>query len=206
VLIAIAVSVALAAGAALAQDTYRWIDEQGRVRYTDTPPPPGAKGVQKTRRAAGGTVETSQPPFELSRATKDFPVTLYTSPDCKQACARAREALNKRGVPFTEVQVWDSGSHAELKKLSGDTMVPVLKAGPMVQKGFEQGAFDSLLDSAGYPKAGVLPARAQAAPAPPAGYLPPEQREGPKPAVEPEAPAAPPAPAGPYAPKPPTKK
>ena len=24
---------------------YRWVDQDGRVHYTQTPPPPGAKGV-----------------------------------------------------------------------------------------------------------------------------------------------------------------
>ncbi len=35
-----------------------------------------------------------------------------------------------------------------------------------MQKGFEEGAYDSLLDIAGYPKAGTVPARTQAAPQP----------------------------------------
>lgn len=196
---------ALAAGAVLAQGAYRWIDEQGRVRYTDTPPPPGAKGVQKTRPAAGGTVETSQPPFELARVAKDFPVTLYSSPTCKEPCAMVREALNKRGVPFKEVQVWDPETNEELKTVSGGNEVPVLKVGRTVQKGYEQGALDDLLDSAGYPKAGVLPPRAQAAPAAPEGYVSPEQREASKPVAEPEKPQEPPAPVGPYAPREPAK-
>jgi len=38
---------AVAAGAALAQQIYRWTDEKGRVHVTDMPPPPGAKEIRK---------------------------------------------------------------------------------------------------------------------------------------------------------------
>jgi glutaredoxin len=129
---------------------------------------------------------------------KDFPVTLYTAPNCKTPCAGARDALNRRGVPFKEVQVWDEDSNAELKRISGGSDVPTLVVGRSVHRGFEQGAYDALLDSARYPKAGVLPARAQAAPPPPEDYAAPGER----PAAEPEE-SEPARPLGPYAPKPP---
>jgi hypothetical protein len=90
-----------------------------------------------------------------------------------------------------------------LKRVSGANEVPTLIVGASVHRGYEQGSYDALLDSAGYPKAGTLPPRAQAAPQPPEGYLPPEARE--KPIAEPAKPEPPPAPAGPYSPKPPAE-
>ena len=89
----------------------------------------------------------------------------------------ARDALNKRGVPFKEVQVWDEKTNAELKKLSGENSVPTLLVGQSVHKGFQQAAYDALLDAARYPRAGLLPPRAQAAPKDPEGYVPPSERE-----------------------------
>jgi glutaredoxin len=177
---------ALAASAAMAQEIYRWVDEKGRVHITDTPPPPGAKEVQKAKPGAGGTVEAPTP-FPLAQAMKDYPVTLYTSPVCNEPCAQARAALNKRGVPFKEVQVWEEKSNEELKKVSGANEVPTLVVGRTVQKGFEQALYDSLLDSARYPRAGLLPARTQAAPGLPEGYVPPAEREAP-PQAEPVKP------------------
>ena len=143
-------------------------------------------------------------PYALEWATKQYPVTLYTSPGCADPCAGARDHLNKRGVPFKEVQVWEEEGNEELKRLSGDTRVPTIKVGASVYAGFERNAYDSLLDTAGYPRAGVLPARAQSAPGRPEGYVPPEERE--KPQAEPVKPEAE-APAGPYAPgaKPPRR-
>lgn len=188
------------AGTAAAQQLYRWTDEKGRVHISDTPPPASARNVQRKSTPRSGGI-AAQTPYELTQATKEFPVTLYTSPNCKEPCASARAALNRRGVPFKEVQVWDEESNAVLKQVSGGNDVPTLVVGRSVHRGFEESAFDALLDSARYPKAGAVPPRAQAAPAPPEGYV----SQGNQPLVaepvapEPEAPAA----TGPYAPKPP---
>ena len=161
-------AVLVAIGPAQAQQ-YRWVDKSGKVQFTDTPPPPGAKDVRTTNFT---TKPAAAPPvpYELARLQKDFPVTLYTSPNCKEGCELARGALNKRGVPFKEVQVWDPDSNEELKRASGAVEVPTLLVGRSAQRGFEQSAFDALLDSAGYPKAGLLPAGRQKAPVTPEGY------------------------------------
>jgi glutaredoxin len=199
--LALSVGLALIAGAAAAQQLYRWTDEKGRVHVTDTPPPPTARDVQKKKGGSGtdSAQGSGTMPYELAQAVKDFPVMLYTSPSCGQACASARGALNKRSVPFKEMQVWDEKSNEELKRVSGGTDVPTLLVGRSVQKGFEQGAYDALLDSARYPKSGLLPPRTQAPPPPPEGYVPPS---GEAPKAEPAKPEAeaPKAATGPYAP------
>ena len=107
----------------------------------------------------------------------------------------AREALNRRGVPFREIQAWDKDSIQELVKVAGSNQVPVLLVGRSVQKGFEQRAFDALLDSARYPRAGILKPRAQAAPTVP--YLAPGAAVKPAEPVKPEAEPK----LGPYAPR-----
>jgi hypothetical protein len=191
----------LAAGAAQAQQLYRWIDEKGRQQITDTPPPASAKGVQAPRPAV---TESAKPPaaapggpvpFEVSLAMKDFPVVLYTATTCKRGCDLARQLLNRRGIPFREVQVFDDATNEELRKISGGNDVPTMMVGRSTQRGFEQGAYDLLLDSARYPKAGTVPERSQAAPPPPNRDAKAEA----KPAEEPKAAA------GPYSPKAPVK-
>ena len=177
---------------------YRWVDKDGRVQFTDSPPPAWAKDVRKSN------VTTAKPqaaplPFELARLQKDFPVTLYTSPNCREGCELTRAALNKRGVPFKEVQVWNPETNEELKSVSGAVEVPTLLVGRSAQRGFEQGAFDALLDSAGYPRAGVLPAGAQKAPGTPEGYVAPGG-EAAKPVAQPETASEPSQKAGPYDP------
>ena len=191
---------AIALGAAQAQQKlYRWTDASGNVHVTDTAPPRDAKQVET--KVYGGGAAAGDAPYALRDAQTKFPVTLYTAPSCKEPCAQARAALNKRGVPFSEVQVWNEETNAKLKEISNSNEVPVLTVGRSVQKGFEQGAYDSLLDSAGYPRAGILPEGKVAAPEAPKGYIPPAQRAEPsRPEAEPVA-QEPPKKLGPYAPR-----
>jgi hypothetical protein len=62
--------------------------------------------------------------------------------------------LNERGVPFKEKVVQpESPEMDELKKLTGgEGFVPSISVGRQSSKGFEAGAWNNLLDTAGYPK------------------------------------------------------
>lgn len=188
---ALVLLLALAAASALAQSQlWRWTDERGRVHVTDTPPPPNAKNVQAPPKSAKekAAEESSNEPFQLQIARKDFPVTLYSTPGC-EACGEARKLLNARGVPFKEVLVNDEKSVNDLKAAVGSTSVPAIIVGATVQKGYEEATYHRLLDAAGYPKTGVLKPRNQQEPKP----VEPESAQV-KPAPDPNAGL------GPYAP------
>ena len=141
---------------------YRWVDENGRVHYTDTPPPPSAKNAQKKN--LKGSELGQQESFEMMEATRKAPVTLYTFTECQAPCQMARDVLNKRGVPFREKQVSSQQMLDELQKVSGGTNVPVLVVGGQVEKTASPDAFNQALDIAGYPRAGVAKPRNQQAP------------------------------------------
>jgi glutaredoxin len=162
----------LCAGTAVLAQQYRWVDEQGNVHYTDTPPAK-AKTVKKSDVKAPAAPEEPPPPYEVQRALKDFPVTLYTAPSCSEPCEMARATLNKRGIPFTEVPVVTVETLEQLKALAGVEAVPVLVVGRSVLNAYEPSRYASLLDSAGYPKEGAVPARSQRAAEVPAGAAPP---------------------------------
>jgi glutaredoxin len=185
-----------AAGAQL----YRWTDERGRVHVTDTPPPPTAKNVRQRPADAGDPAAGTDLPYSVQVAARNFPVTLFTAPDCAP-CGPARSLLNARGVPFREVSVVDEKQAEELKKAVGSLSVPSLRVGSDVQQGFEQQAYHAMLDIAGYPRQGVLPARSQAEPKPAAQQAPAaaaEQPQGEPAAAEEDSPSRKP---GPYAPR-----
>lgn len=160
-----------AAAFAVGAQTYRWTDETGRVHFSGTPPPPGAKDVRK-KNAPGAATETGAAagapaaalPFAVQQAQKDFPIALYTTPGC-EGCDAARKLLNNRGLPFKEVSVTEDAQIEELKAAAGANSVPTMIVGRSVQKGFEEGVYNRTLDAAGYPRAGILPPRTQAAPA-----------------------------------------
>jgi len=161
-------AVLLGAACSAAAQMYRWTDDKGRVHVTDTPPPPAAaKDLQKKSVTISGAAapQSAALPYAVQLAAKAFPVTLYTARECEH-CGAARNLLNARGVPFREVLVADEVQQAELQKVAGALAVPSVVVGSNVQKGFEESAYHSLLDIAGYPKAGAVPVRTQAEPQP----------------------------------------
>src|SRR5438046_9472138 len=128
----------LAASAAWAQQ-YRWVDEKGRVHYTDTPPPPSAKSAQKKN--LKGNELGQQESYEMMQAVRNAPVTLYTFTECQAPCQMARDVLNKRGVPFREKQVSGQQMLDELQKVSGGTNLPALVVGAQGGKNASPAAF-----------------------------------------------------------------
>jgi len=183
-------AVLLGAACAASAQLYRWTDENGRVHVTDTPPPASAKNVRKRALDTAPAAESgASQPYAVQLAAKNYPVTLYTAPDCAP-CSEARVLLNERGVPFREVSVVGEQESAQLRQAVGSLSVPSLVVGTSTQKGFEQGAYHSMLDVAGYPRTGILPPRSQAAPKPASAE--PAAGEAP-PAEEPAA--------GPYTPR-----
>jgi glutaredoxin len=144
---------------ALAQ-VYRWVDETGKVQYSDKPPPANAKNVQKKSLSSGSG--TAPLPYAVQEAAKNFPVTLYTNDGCKELCAQARDLLSKRGVPFKEVSVEDKEGMENFKKLTGGFSFPVMSVGRELQKGYESSIYHGALDGAGYPRSSLLPPGVQA--------------------------------------------
>lgn len=132
---------------------YRWVDDQGRVHYTQTPPPPQAREVQRKDFRSGPAASVDLP-YATQAAAKNYPVTLYTQPDCGSPCDEARASLVKRAVPFREVSVLGQKEIDEMKRVSGREDLPLLVVGSQFQTGFQENAINSLLDTAGYPPAG----------------------------------------------------
>jgi len=168
VIAAVALSFALGAHA----QVYRWLDEKGRLHAGDTPPP-SAREVEKVRVAPTPTEPVE--PYALQIARKNNPVTLYSTPNCP-LCERARQLLKARGVPFTEKSVVTDQQVEELESVVGRNALPSLVVGTKIQDGFAESLYEAMLDGAGYPKKGALPARKQepaAAAQPPLGpYAP----------------------------------
>ena len=148
-----AIALTLAAGAlAQGNQVFRYEDAQGRVYYSDRPPPSDAKKAQ-AKRIGANFVETDTAPLATQQAVERFPVTLYTF-SCGEVCQTAEGLLNKRGVPFTTVNVEEPANAARLQALTGEMSAPVLQVGDkLVAKGYNEARWTTMLDEAGYPKA-----------------------------------------------------
>lgn len=154
----LALSFALPAAAEL----YRWTDEQGRVHYSDLPPPPSIKKMQRIR--APGT-SADAPRIRP-------PVVLYSA-DCGATCEQAAQYLRQRGVPFSLKNAQkDPAAADELRKRTGAFEVPVLFVGESMQRGYSPGVWDKMLEVAGYPAPAkkAEPAPAEETPAQPGAY------------------------------------
>lgn len=171
-LCSITAAVLTSVAAAQAQQVYRYLDKDGRTIYTDRPPPADSKDVQ-AKRMSPNFIESSEEPIALTQAAQRFPVTLYTFA-CGTVCQNAESLLNRRGIPFTTVNVEEQKGADALQKLTGGLQAPVLQVGEkQVAKGFNEARWTAMLDEAGYPKslprrgAARAPTEAAAAPAPP---------------------------------------
>ena len=141
----------LAATGVAQTQVYRYTDADGRIVYSDRPPPGSAKNVQPKRLGAN-YIETTQMPLGTQQAVERFPVTLYTY-DCGDVCQHAEALLNRRGVPFQTVNVTETEGAAKLQSLTGEQRVPVLQVGDRIEKGYLESKWQAALDEAGYPKA-----------------------------------------------------
>jgi glutaredoxin len=150
-------------------NVYRWVDKDGKVQFSDTPPPEDAKNLTQKRMGGGG--DEVQLPFATQAAMRRNPVTLFTAPDCGEPCAQGRDLLAKRGVPFAERNAAAAAEAEAVEKLTGGRNVPVLLIGEQVVKGFNDDTWTAALDTAGYPRT-RLPGQANPLQAPPSAAQP----------------------------------
>ncbi len=133
-----------------AAQLYQWKDAQGRMVYSDHPPPPSIKQSEQ-KSFKGNLIETGES-YATRTAREKYPITLYSTA-CGAPCDQARQLLTERGVPFSGKDPQASPeAQAELKKLTGQARVPVLFVGNEKIDGFESGQWHAALDRAGYPK------------------------------------------------------
>jgi len=153
------------AGAEAQQQVFRYVDKDGKVVYSDRSPPTDSKEVQ-AKRLSPNFIENNNVPLATTQAAERFPVTLYTFA-CGAVCESAEGLLNRRGVPYTTVNVEDAKGAEQLKKLTGEQQAPVLQLGDkLVAKGFNEARWQAMLDEAGYPKSAPRRVATKGAPPP----------------------------------------
>ncbi|TAJ83831.1 MAG: glutaredoxin family protein [Gallionellaceae bacterium] len=141
----------LLAGNVQAEEYYRSIENTGKVHYGDKPLT-NAADVEKLKPKSEPAPNDALP-FETNRAKEKFPVTLYVADGCGDACALARDYLNKRGIPYTEINLVTVDEMDAFKKASGGDQIPVMTVGKDNWiKGYLESLWRQELDKAGYPK------------------------------------------------------
>jgi glutaredoxin len=182
---ALATAMILAFGAQAQSNVYRWVDKNGKVHFSDTPPVEETKGLSQ-KKFGGGYVQESAFPYATQVAMKRNPVVLYSGPQCGTPCDRGRDLLAARGIPFSE-QDASTKEGAEAMQKMGTRDVPVVQIGERNLRGYDDGAWHAALDGAGYPRT-ALPGQSEAvrqASKPPTPAVPPGQPPANAPAAEP---------------------
>jgi glutaredoxin len=197
-LLPVAVAGLVLALAGPAHAVYKVVGPDGKVTYTDTPPPANSNARVQPM-AVGGAGGSGAPslaglPAELQQAASKYPVTLYASAGCRP-CETGRQLLRQRGIPFSERLLASTpADNAALQRLTGGTELPVLTIGQQQLKGLVVSDWHGYLDAAGYPRESKLPASYRAPAATPMVQAPETASvEAPADAAAPAAPAAAPA-------------
>lgn len=115
---------------------YKWTDAQGRIQYSDSPPPT----VQATKLR----LQTYTGPAQVSRAAgTDGGVTLYTTEWCG-VCKTAKAFMKQNGVPFREWDVEKTEYGAIKFRQLGGSGVPLITVGQEKMMGFDAARFMEL--------------------------------------------------------------
>lgn len=163
---ALVLMLGLVSVSALAQGVYRIVGPDGRVSYSDQPPPAANARAVPAGSPAAASAANVPLPFELRQVAGRYPVVLYTSAECAP-CNSGRNLLNARGIPYSEKTITTNEDAEALKRLSGQASLPFLTIGSQQIKGYSDNEWTQFLDAAGYPKQSALPTSYQRAPATP---------------------------------------
>ena len=188
-------TVAALVGAPPAMALYKVVGPNGEVTYTDRPPTDPSRTRQISASGSGGTAVSL--PLELQQPASRFPVTLYSTIDCRP-CDDGRALLIQRGIPFSERTVRTAEDFRAYQSLVPSQQMPSLQIGGQRMTGFSASEWGSYLDAAGYPRESRLPAGFQRAAATPlAPAQPASETSAAAPATASPSPTqAPPPPAG----------
>ena len=140
-----------------AQQVYRIVGPDGKVTFSDQPPPAATGKVSAANTGSGGGSASTGLPFELRQVASKYPVTLYSGENCGP-CSSARAMLTNRGIPFSERTVTTNEDVQALQRLSGDASLPFATIGGQQLKGYSDAEWTQFLNAAGYPQTSTLPA------------------------------------------------
>jgi glutaredoxin len=143
----IALCALLACIPASAQQIHRWVDADGRVQYSDKPPP-GVKSalVRQRINSYSGTPVVSG--MASAGATRPE-IKMYSTEWCGY-CKKAREYFTRNGIRYTELDVEKSPvARAEYQRL-GARGVPVILVGTRQMTGYSEDGLAAMLKAAGY--------------------------------------------------------
>jgi len=142
---AVVLCLSLTVGVSGAATLYRWVDDQGVIHVSETPP----EGKMNVAQAVVGEDPAKEPRSGPVTERKEFrvrpgEVTIYTTPTCPW-CHKAKAWLRDKKIRYREIDVTsDRKGLDEMVKISGQTGVPVIVVGEEVIVGFNQNRLNEI--------------------------------------------------------------
>lgn len=126
--------------APVSAEIFRWVDENGKIHFSDKPPANGKAETMELRINVytGPEISSLSQPF----ASRDK-VIMYGTSWCSY-CKKAKRYFKKKGIAFVEYDIEKSRKgKREYKKLNGQG-VPIILVGSKRLNGFSQAAFNQI--------------------------------------------------------------
>ena len=133
-----AVLAGLVSSASALSEIYRWVDEQGKVHFSDKP------SVTQPSESVKLRINTYE---SVTYATSDIDtgkkVVMYSTSWCG-FCKKARKYFKENGIKFTEYDIEKSAKGRQEYHRLGATGVPVILVGKRRMNGFSVSGFVKL--------------------------------------------------------------
>ena len=135
-------------------EIYTWKDKDGKIIYSDTPPPPGVQMQIKKfsedsveRPAAKDDASRPQGKQVAEKRQRDVSVIMYMTAWCPY-CQKAREYIKSLNVRLIEYNIEKDASRKEemLRKSGGSTGVPVIDVEGIIIKGYSPEAIRGAIE------------------------------------------------------------
>ena len=121
-------------------EIYKWIDEQGKVHFTDNPPSNKQAEEVKLKINTYSSVEIKPLVERLGKANK---VVMYSAEWCG-ICKQAKQYFRKNNIAYVSYDVEKSRTGKIDFKLLGGKSIPVIIVGNKRMNGFNISKFDKL--------------------------------------------------------------
>ncbi|HLF98718.1 MAG TPA: glutaredoxin domain-containing protein [Methylococcaceae bacterium] len=127
-------------------EIYRWTDPSGKVHYTERKPADRAGGEAESLQGSAGVSFVGG--GNATGATPTVKVRMFMTRSCPY-CKKAKAFLQKRGIPYEELDIEASSrAKAEYDRLGGRG-VPVILVGEQRLDGFDARSMERILAAAG---------------------------------------------------------
>ena len=140
---------------AASDEIYQWKDKDGKVHFSDTPPPPGVDVEKrqfkedsvdrpKTREDTSGTKSYKR---AEKRSYGSIDVIMYMTSWCGY-CRKARDYIHSLGVNLIEYNIEKDASKREemLRKSGGSKGVPVIDVEGIIIRGYSPEAIKAAVE------------------------------------------------------------